>query len=74
MLWVLKEPSQWEGSFEHPKHMFKWMGKEINAILGAQTILIWTYANFNDVHVLYSTYSLKNLTHLLSNFSRESWD
>ena len=23
--------------------MFKLMGKEINAILGAQTILIWTY-------------------------------
>ena len=39
-----KEPSQWDGSFEHPKHMFKLMAKEINAILGAQTILIWTYA------------------------------
>ena len=23
MLWVLKELSQWDGSFEHPKHMFK---------------------------------------------------
>ena len=31
-------------SFEHPKHMFKLMGKEINSILGAQTILIWNYA------------------------------
>ena len=30
-----KEPSQWDGSFEHAKHMFKLMGKEINAILGA---------------------------------------
>ena len=29
--------------FEHPKHMFKLIGKEINAILGAQTILIWNY-------------------------------
>ena len=29
--------------FEHPKHTFKLMGKGINAILGAQTILIWTY-------------------------------
>ena len=28
---------------EHPKQMFKLLGKEINAILGAQTILIWTY-------------------------------
>ena len=28
-----------------PKHMFELMGKEINAILGAQTILIRTYAH-----------------------------
>ena len=38
-----KEPSHWDCSVEHPKHMFKLMGKEINAILGAQHILIWTY-------------------------------
>ena len=25
------------------KHMLKLIGKEINAILGAQAILIWTY-------------------------------
>ena len=25
--------------------MFRFMGKEINAIFGAQTILIWTYVN-----------------------------
>ena len=31
-----KEPSQWDGSFENPKHMSKLMGNEINAILGAQ--------------------------------------
>ena len=24
-----KEPSQWDGSFEHPKHMLKLIGKEI---------------------------------------------
>ena len=29
-----KEPSQWDGSFEHPKHMFKLMDKDRNAILG----------------------------------------
>ena len=23
-----KEPSQWDGPFEHPKHMFKLMGKK----------------------------------------------
>ena len=39
----LKEPSQWDGSFEHPKHMFKLMGKEINAILDAQANLIRTH-------------------------------
>ena len=39
MLWLLS-------SFEHPKHMFKLIGKKINAILGTQTILIWTYDNF----------------------------
>ena len=33
------------GSFEHPKHMLKLMGKEINSILGAQTILIWPMHN-----------------------------
>ena len=40
MLWVLKELSQWDGSFEHPKHMVKLMGKGINAILDALTIHI----------------------------------
>ena len=28
-----KEPSQWDSSFEHPKHMFKLMGMEIFTIL-----------------------------------------
>ena len=44
MLWLLKRTaSQCDGSFEHPKHMFKLIGKVVNAILGAQTILIWIY-------------------------------
>ena len=29
-----KEPSQWDGSFERPKHMLKLMGKKIFTILG----------------------------------------
>ena len=33
MLWVLKKPFQLDGSFEHPKHTFKFLGNEINAIL-----------------------------------------
>ena len=40
MLWVLKRTVSM-----HPKHRFKLIGKEINAILGAQTIHIWTYEN-----------------------------
>ena len=28
-----KEPSQWDGSFEHPKYMLKKMGKKIFTIL-----------------------------------------
>ena len=38
-----KEPSHPDGSFESPKRRFQMMGKEINTILGEQTILIWTY-------------------------------
>ena len=45
-----KEPSQRDGYFEHPEHMFKSLGNEINAIIGAQTILIWTYVT---VHFTY---------------------
>ena len=32
MLRVSKEPSQWDSSFEHPKHMLKLMGKKIFTI------------------------------------------
>ena len=39
MLWVLKRPVSMRRFFEHQKQMFKLMGKEINAILGAQTII-----------------------------------
>ena len=35
-----KEPSQWDGSFEHPKHMFKLMGKKIFTILGSKIVFI----------------------------------
>ena len=39
MLWVHKEPSQGEGSFEHPKHMFKLMGMKILTILHSKHCL-----------------------------------
>ena len=38
-----KEPSQWDDSFEHPKHMFKLIGKKIITILHSKNFLIWTY-------------------------------
>ena len=33
------EPSQWDGSFEHPKHMFKAMDKEITAFFRSKNCL-----------------------------------
>ena len=39
-----KEPSQWDGSFEHPQHMFKWTGKKIITFFVLEKILsFWTY-------------------------------
>ena len=35
-----KEPSRWDGSFEHPKHMLKVMGKKIFTILRWSFLLI----------------------------------
>ena len=38
-----KEPSQWDGSVEHPKHVFKLIGKEIITVLHSLNFLIWAY-------------------------------
>ena len=38
--WYSKEPSQWDGSFEHPKHMLKLMGKKIFTILCSKILFI----------------------------------
>ena len=35
-----KEPSQWDGYFEHPKHMFNPMGKKIFTILRSKILFI----------------------------------
>ena len=35
-----KEPSQWDGSFEHPKHMLKLMGKKIYTVLSTKILMI----------------------------------
>ena len=31
MLWVLEEPSQWDDSFEHPKHMLKYEYENVHS-------------------------------------------
>ena len=41
--WFSKEPSQWEGSLEHPKHTFKLMDKKIITILRWKFLFNWTY-------------------------------
>ena len=38
-----KELSQWDGSVEHPKHMFKLMGEKIITLLNSKCFLIWNY-------------------------------
>ena len=43
ILWVLKITVSMRWFFD----MFKLMGKEINAILSTQSILIWTYGEHN---------------------------
>ena len=42
MLWVLKKKTtpQCDGSFEHPKHMLKLMGKKIFTILRSKILFI----------------------------------
>ena len=44
-----KEPSWWDGSFEHPKHIFKLMDKKIIAILRLMFCLTaWPYIRVFD--------------------------
>ena len=45
ILWVLKEPSQWDSSFEHPNHMLKIMGKKIFIILPSKFLLSFCIAS-----------------------------
>ena len=39
-----KEPSQWDGSFEYPKHMLKLMDKKLIAISCWHFLLNWPFA------------------------------
>ena len=43
-----KEPSQGDGSFEHPKHMLKLMGKKIFTILRSKIVFISTYVHAKE--------------------------
>ena len=43
MLWVLKRNVSMRRFFEHPKHMFKLIGKKIIAILRLKNVLTWPY-------------------------------
>ena len=52
MLWVLKRTVSLS-----TQNMFKLMGKEINVILGAQTILIWTNGTYHSMLFLDSLLS-----------------
>ena len=38
-----KKTSQWDGSFEHPKHILKLLGKKIFTILRSNILFIYTY-------------------------------
>ena len=60
-----KESSQWDGSFEHPKHMFKLIGKEIITILPSWNFLIWIYGIL-FVLMLYA--SVNNFSVMLGTF------
>ena len=44
-----KEPSQWDGSFEHPKQMFEPMDKKIFIILRPKFLFTWNYGNMYDL-------------------------
>ena len=53
-----KEPSQWDGSFEHPKHMLKIMGHKILTILRWKFLFIQTYEAGNVLNI-----KIEDLTH-----------
>ena len=55
-----KQPSRWDGSFEHPKHMLKMMGKKIFTIVRGNFayLNLRTIANFLWKHMLIKTYAV----------------
>ena len=41
-----KEPSHWDGSFEHPQHIFRLTNEKIITILGFKLFPVWNIAFF----------------------------
>ena len=60
-----KEPSQLDDSFEHPKHMLRFLGKEIIAILGLHFLLNWTYVS-RRARLKFKSRSSSTVTSILS--------
>ena len=48
-----KDPTQWDGSFEHSKHMLKSMGKKILHFYAQKNVYLnlWTSKNLETLHV-----------------------
>ena len=55
-----KEPSQWEDSFEHPKHMVILLGKKIITILRSKFLLNWTYDKLWANTWYFGTYHIRD--------------
>ena len=69
-----KEPSRWDGSFEHPKHMFKLMDQKIITNFTLKSLLNWPYgALFNYIHFWKVKWNLYNhIPHLTQDTIWES--
>ena len=57
-----KEPSQWDGSFEHPKHKLKLMGKKILTIIRSKLCLSkpiirsrWLWTEWRNITLILSS-------------------
>ena len=65
------ETSQWDGSFEHPKHMFRLLGKKIIVILCPKCLLNWTYDLLNGHSALIKWKMIKEISqtcHCMASF------
>ena len=61
-----KELSQWDGSFERPKHMWKLMGKKIFTILHSKILLILTYVITYEEHNLWNSIHIASVLSLVT--------